>query len=82
MKKSQRYKSKIDAPKRSKEFDGGDLVMVYLRKENFLGPCRIIKKLGPKAYHLRLPKGFAINPLFNVSIELYLFYKSEDWGTP
>ncbi|GFZ18447.1 hypothetical protein Acr_27g0001860 [Actinidia rufa] len=63
--------------------------MVYLRKERFptgsynklrqrkLGPCRIIKKLGPNACQVELPQGFSINLVFNIS-DLYAYYGDEN----
>ena len=63
--------------------------MVYLRKERFptgsynklrqrkLGPCRIIKKLGPNACQVELPQGFSSNPVFNIS-DLYAYYGDEN----
>ena len=64
----------------------GDLVMVYLRKEQFLGgtynklkmkkfgPCKILKKHDSRnAYEVELLDGIHIYPIFNIEnlIEYY-----------
>ncbi|KAF7145175.1 hypothetical protein RHSIM_Rhsim04G0077500 [Rhododendron simsii] len=86
------YKTKADAHRRNKEFEEGELVMVYLPKERFpagsynklkqtiFWSCQIIKKLGPNAYRSELPQGFSISPVFNIS-DLYAYY-GDDKGDP
>lgn len=79
------YKEAADLHRRHVEFEEGDLVMVYLRKERFsvgtyhklknkkIGSSRISKKYGPNAYRVELPNGMNISPTFNIS-DLYLYY--------
>ena len=74
--------------RREKEFQVGDLVMVYLRKERFLaknynkikmkkiGPCRIVRKFSANAYAIELPEGIGISPIFNVAY-LYSYKETE-----
>ena len=62
-----KYKQRIDMKIREKEFQVGDLVMVYLRKEIFLvknynklkmkkiGPCKIVRKISANVYEIELP---------------------------
>lgn len=83
------YKRNVDAHRRHVEFQEGDLVMAYLRKERFptstyhklkkkkIGPCRVLKKLGPNAYKLELPASLNISPIFNIS-DLYPFHGEPD----
>lgn len=82
-----KYKSAADQHRRYKEFEVGDKVMVYLRKERFpsgaynklklkkIGPCRIVRKCGTNAYQVDLPDEFDMSPIFNIS-DLYTY--SED----
>jgi len=73
---------------REKEFQVGDLVMVYLRKEIFpaktdnklnmkkIGPCRIVRKFSANGYEIELPEGIEISPIFNV-VDLYPYKGTE-----
>ena len=68
-------------------FQIGDLVMRYLRKERFLKgtynklnlknivPCKFLRKFSPNSYEIELPSDLHISPIFNVSY-LYPFRDS------
>lgn len=71
------YKTAADKHRQFKEFEVGDLVMVYLRKERFpavtyhklnikkIGPCRIMQRCGENAYRVELPDDLHISYVFN-----------------
>jgi len=85
---SRRYKQRADLKRREKEFQVGDLVMAYLRKERFptktynklklkkIGPCKIKRKFSVNAYEIELPEGIRISPIFNIA-DLYPFREAE-----
>eukprot|EP00253_Pinus_taeda_P024515 PITA_24515 len=85
---SKKYKQSDDEKRTKKEFQVGDLVMAYLRKERFLvgtynnlkmkkiGPCRILRKFFSNAYKIEQPKGIGISLIFKHA-DLYLYKKTE-----
>ena len=68
--------------KREVNFEVGDLVLAYLRRERFpkreynklnfknMGPCKILRKFSTNAYEIELPPDVGIYPIFNV-VDLY-----------
>ena len=85
------YKARADSKKREKNYEVGDLVLAYLKKDIFpegeynklkmkkIGPCRIRRKFSANAYELEMPTGVGISPIFNVA-DLYP-YVTVDIGT-
>lgn len=85
---SRKYKQRENMKRREKEFQVGDLVIVYLRKEIFpdktynklkmrtIGLCRIVRKFSTNAYEIELPKGIGISPIFNV-VDLYPYNETQ-----
>ena len=74
------YKAAANFHKRLKEYQAGDLVVVYLCKSHFhvghhskmtnkcIGPFQIFERLDPNAYQLDLQDNMRIRPSFNVLI--------------
>jgi len=83
-KSNAKYKMKADLKRREKNYEVGDLVLAYLRKERFhkgeykklklkkIGPCRILNFFFANAYELEMPTGVGISPIFNVA-DIYPF---------
>ncbi|GLJ13208.1 hypothetical protein SUGI_0207710 [Cryptomeria japonica] len=75
---SQKYKELADKKRRDVQFQIGDMVWVYLRKERLpkgkhtkllmkkVGPCKVLKKHGLNAYEISLPSNLGISPIFNI----------------
>ena len=83
-----KYKNKADLKKREVNFEVGDLVLAYLRRERFLkreynklkfkkiGHCKILRNFSTNSYEIELPPNVGISQTFNVS-NLYK-YQGED----
>ena len=73
---SQKYQA--DKQRRDASFQVGDHVLLDTRNlvlpetcklaDHYVGPFRIIAKVGPIAYHLELPANMAIHDVFHISL--------------
>jgi len=76
---NQKYKQRADLKRREVQFNVGDDVLAYLRKERFpkreysklkfkkIGPCKILRRFSANAYEIQLPPEIGISPIFNVA---------------
>ena len=81
---AEKYKQREDLKRREVNFQVGNLVMAYLRKERFpkgtynklklknIRPCKFLRKFSANSYEIELPSDLHISPIFNVS-DLYPF---------
>jgi hypothetical protein len=88
---SKKYKDRVDQHRRELQFEVGDQVLSYLRKERFprgtynqmkmknIGPCKILRKFAANAYEIKLTYNVGISPIFNVAnLYPYREMKQED----
>ena len=73
------YKDRAYSKWRENNYEVGDLVLAYLKKDIFpkgeynklkmkkIGPCRILRKFSTNAYELEMLTGVGISPIFNVA---------------
>ena len=83
---NKKYNSRMDLRSREVDYEVGNIVLAYLRKERFpkgeysklkfkkIGPYKILRKFSANAYELQLPYGIGISPIFNIS-DLYPYEK-------
>ena len=82
------YKARADSKRREKNYEVGDLVLAFLKRDRFpkreynkmkmkkIGPCRILENFPANAYELEMPTGVGISPIFNVA-DLYPYVVGE-----
>ena len=76
---ARKYKQRANMKRKEVNFQFGDLVMAYIRKERFpkgtynkfklkkIGHCKILRKFYANAEEIELPSNLQISPIFNVS---------------
>ena len=85
------YKEIVHSKRREKNYELGDFVLAYLKRDRFpkgeynklkmkeIGACKILKKISTNVYELEMPTRVGISPIFNVT-DLYP-YVTGDIGT-
>ena len=72
---AKKYKKRADLKRREVNFQLGELVMTYLKKERFpkgtynklnlknIGPCKFLRKFSANSYEIELPSDLHISPI-------------------
>ena len=88
-----KYKADADKKRHAEEFEEGDFVWAVLRKDRFpigeynklaadkIGPAKIIKKINPNAYQLKLSSNIKTFDVFNVKYLVLFISDSLDEDT-
>ena len=78
------YKARADYKRREKNYEIGDLVLAYLKRDRFpkgeynklkmkkIGPYRILRKFSANAYELEIPTGVGISQIFKCCRSIFL----------
>ncbi|KAK8933568.1 hypothetical protein KSP39_PZI015465 [Platanthera zijinensis] len=87
------YKAYADVHRRERSFEVGTQVLVRLRAERFpsgtakklnarrVGPYTVVRRIGPNAYEIDIPRHMGISRVFNVE-DLTPYYEEQTYEDP